>query len=616
MPSTLLGKAWLRVRWRIAYLISRFGFRVGPYLPTRLCYAVSVPIADLCFLILSRHRRNLIANLARVVSEDKAEAAARRTFRNYGRYIVDLYQLPSLGRNVLDQRIKFHDWQTLDAALDESPSTIFVTLHLGQAELGGAALSTYRHPISVIAEPLEYGPMNEFVQGLRRSIGMKIIPAKKSKLGILRALNRGEVLATMFDVVEEDESVCVDLFGRPALVSSAPARLALRTGARVLPAVVSRDTADKTKLVPSIDFDLCFEASGDEDADVRALSQAIARSLERFIARYPDQWFAFRPVWSKEAENSVNGLLETRSRTERWMEWSLRLAARFGHRMPRPLAYSLARLAGDLAFYLRPSARADVEDNMRHVMGANATAASLRRYTKEAFRNVARYYVDLVRIPESREDFIQSIRLHNLDRLTRPLEQGRGVVVATAHVGNPEMAVQTSAVLGIDVLVLAEPLQPPSFARLMMELRSDYGARYEDVSFSAVANAIRHLRKGGCLAITCDRDIQGKGVPVPFFDVPAKLPLGAADLAARTGALLLPGYCRRSGDKFDIFFEEPLDLVNTGNDRDDALTNAKALLGRAERWIREDPGQWMPLERIWKPLETMPERSKSAAGKD
>jgi KDO2-lipid IV(A) lauroyltransferase len=501
---------------------------------------------------------------------------------------------------VLDRRIRFDAWDKLDAALDESQSTIFVTLHLGQADLGGAALSTYRHPISVIAQTLEYGPMNEFVQGLRRSIGMKIIPAKKAKLGVLRALNRGEVLATMLDVATDGESICVDLFGAPARVSSAPARLALRTNARVLPAVVARDNRDPATLVPLIDFDFCYQKTGEEDADVRLLTQAMALSLERFIVRYPDQWFAFRPIWGASEQSRAR---EVRIKTERWMEWALALAVKYGNRMPRPLAYGLARAGGELGYYLRPTARADVEDNMRHVLGPQAGPDLVRRHAKEAFRNVARYYVDLIRIPASKQEFSRHVRLHNLDRLTAPLERGQGVVVATAHIGNPEMAVQMSAVLGINVLVLAEPLQPPSFAKLMTGIRSAYGARYEDVSFSAVANAIRHLRRGGCLAITCDRDIQGKGVPIPFFGAPAKLPLGAVELAARTGALLLPGYCRRDGDMFDIYFEEPLELIDTGNDREDALTNARALLARAEHWIAEDPGQWMPLERIWRPAE-------------
>ena len=591
-----MSVAWRNLRWCIAYWISRLASRVGRYLPTRFCYTLADPIADVCFFLLLLQRRNLVANLTRVVGEAEAPAAARRVFRNFAKYVIDFYQLPVLGRDVLRKRIKFDAWQTLDEALDQGTNgTIFVTLHLGQAELGGAALSTYHHPVNVIAEALPYAPMNDLIQELRRSLGMRIIPAKKANREVLRCLARGEVMAIMLDGVQED-GVAVELFGAPALVSSAPARIALRTGARVLPAVLSRDRQDETLIVPTIDFDFRFQTTGDEETDVLALTQALAHSFERYIRLYGDQWFSFRPFWTAQTH------VETAKAAELWKQWALSLAAKLGGRLPRGASYGLARLGGDLAYYARTSTRRDVADNMRHVLGANAAPEEISRQTKEAFRSVARYYVDLIRLPQTNPDTLlsETVRLHDFNRLEEPLKAGKGVIVATAHFGNPEMAIQIGAILGLNVLVLAEPLQPPSLARLMEKIRCAYGARYENVGFNAIANAIRHLKAGGCLAVTCDRDIQGRGEPVPFFGVPAKLPLGAVELAVRTGALLIPGYCKRSGDGFDIYFEEPLDLCASGNAKEDALVNARALVQRVERWIRADPGQWMTLERIWK----------------
>lgn len=593
-----MGAAWREVRWFIAYWISRFAIQFGHLLPTRLCYAVANPIADLCFLILTRHRRNLVENLRRVVGDDEARPAARRAFRNFGRYVVDFYQLPALGHDALAKRVVFDDWENLDAALDYPRGVVGVTLHLGQAELGGATLSTFRHPINAIAETLEYGPMNDFIQGLRTGLGMKVIMAKKGKAAkpVMRALHRGEVLAMLIDAVEPGEGVEVELFGAKALVSSAPARIALRCGSRVLTAIVARDPDDPIRLLPSIDYSLLgFEPTGDEEADVRALTQAIASSCERYIRSYPDQWFAFRNIWqTPESNTEIKG---------DWRLWSLQAAVKLGGWLPRWASYGLARLAGDLAYWKRESTRRDVEDNMRHVVGPDAPEVVVKQYAREAFRNVARYYVDLIRMTKTTPDqLLRDARLHGFDRLTEPLRNGQGVIVATAHFGNPEVGVQVGAILGLNTLVLAEPLRPPAFARLMREIRGAFGPRYADVGFSTIADAIRHLRAGGCLAITCDRNIQGTGVAVPFFGVETKLPLGAVELAQRTGALLMPAYCRRSASGFDIFFEEPLRLVDTGRPKADALVNARSLLARAEEWIGSDPGQWMTLDRIWVPV--------------
>jgi KDO2-lipid IV(A) lauroyltransferase len=316
------------------------------------------------------------------------------------------------------------------------------------------------------------------------------------------------------------------------------------------------------------------------------------------VRRFPDQWFAFRPAWVKSSPSKQGG---------RWKVWALKAAVHLGGLLPEHAAYSVATMAGDLAYRFRKGVREDVRDNMRHVMGPDADPSAIDRAARDAFRNVARYYVDLVQLPrmDLRGRLGKDVRLHGFDILQRAIGDGRGVVVVTAHYGNPEMGVQVGAILGLDVLILAEPLQPPAFAETMRDLRAVFKPRYEDVSFGAVANSIRHLRKGGVLAITCDRDIQRNGTPLLFFGALTRMPLGAVELAQRTGAAVVPGYCKRREDGFDIYFETPLELCSTGNAKQDAVTNTKRLLGRVEPWIASDPGQWMVLERIWKPVDVL-----------
>src|SRR5262249_53004533 len=131
-------------------------------------------------------------------------------------------------------------------------------------------------------------------------------------------------------------------------------------------------------------------------------------------------------------------------------------------------------------------------------------------------------------------------------------------------------------------------------------LRRSNGVEYAEVGYRSMARVLSHLRQGGLVAITCDRDIQHNGTPLTFFGQETPLPLGAVDLAARTGAAVIPAYCRRVGERYEVVFEEPLELTRTADARADARENAQRLLKRAEEWIRSDPGQWMVLEQIWK----------------
>jgi KDO2-lipid IV(A) lauroyltransferase len=374
-----------------------------------------------------------------------------------------------------------------------------------------------------------------------------------------------------------------------------------------------RDERDPTRLRPLLEYDLQWSPSGDEEEDVRRLTQTLAACFERFVRSHPEQWFAFHEMWPERLNPSH---AKPERKPEAWRYWSLLVASRVVGWLPKGPAYVLARVVADAAYYARSGMRADVLDNMRHVLGPGASREAVEAAAKEAVRNVCRYYADLIRLPRTTSEQLLSreIELVGFERLTKAMEGGRGAVVATAHFGNPEIAVQIASLLGLDVLVLSEPLDPPEFSRLVHGLRASNRVRYEEVGFGAISNALRHLRAGNVLAITCDRDIQGTGAPLPFFGEVTRMPLGAVELAARTGAALVPAYCRRRPGGYTIVFEDEVELDRSGSPKQDALVNARRLLERAEQWIASDPGQWMVLERVWRPLQTSAGRGKPSMG--
>lgn len=606
--------ALTRLRWAAAYWSFRTIVAVGRRLPTRLCYAAARPLADISFYLFRGHRRNLTANFERLLGDAAAaRKVARSSFRHFAMYVIDFFQLPALGRDEIRRRIHFDDWDALQEVASNGKGTIFVTLHYGQWEMGAGALAAYDFPVSVIAQTLPHESLNALVQGLRRDLGMNIVPAERAKVGTFRALARNEFTGMLIDVVEPGEGVVVDFFGGKSEMSGAPARIALRTGARVVPGVMLRDNVDPTHLHPVLEYDLDWTPSGNEDEDVVRLTQAMASCFEKLLRREPSQWFAFHEMWP-ERLNQPSAAAERKP--EAWRHWSLLIASRLVGWLPKGPAYGIARAVGDAAFRVRKGMKADVLDNMRHAIGPDAAPQDVERAAREAVRNVCRYYADLIRLPRTSSEQLLSkeVRLVGFDRMAKAMEGGRGAVVATAHFGNPEMAVQVASLLGLDVLVLSEPLNPPEFSRLVHDLRAANSVRYEEVGYGAISNSLRHLRAGGVLAITCDRDIQGTGAPLPFFGEVTRMPLGAVEMAARTGAALMPAFCRRRPGGYDIVFEEEMEMVRSGNARQDALVNARRLLERVEGWIASDPGQWMVLERIWRPLDTGATKGKPTLG--
>jgi KDO2-lipid IV(A) lauroyltransferase len=292
-----------RVLDRVVYWCFRLTILLMRPLPLRLAYWIAGNVAIACYwLAFPRHRRALRANLAQVMgSEDPArvEAAARRSFRNFGKYVVDFIHYPLITRDEVRRRLRFDRFAELDEAATSGRGVIVVTLHFGNWDLGGAALAALDYKIHAIAETFRYPPMNALVQGSRSRLGMSVVGGERIGPTVFRALRHGEMMALLIDLAGDDDGgIEVEFFGAPARVSSAPARLALRTGAWVLPAIVIRGPRDDLDIRPIIDFSLRdYAPGGDESADVRDLTRRILAALEAPIAQHPDQWFIFRPLW-------------------------------------------------------------------------------------------------------------------------------------------------------------------------------------------------------------------------------------------------------------------------------------------------------------------------------
>ncbi|MBI5288942.1 MAG: hypothetical protein HY873_08210 [Chloroflexi bacterium] len=291
---------------RTVYWLFRLTILLARPFPLRAGYWVAERVAVLCYwVIFPRHRRALNANLAHVLQSDDArfvDSVARRSFGNFGKYVIDFIHYPALTRNEIQERLRFDQWDELNQAADSGRGVIIATLHFGNWDLGAAALAAFGYPVNAIAETFRYQPMNELVQGSRVKLGMRVIGGGRVGPTVFKALRKGEMLAMLVDIVSEEDGIRVDFFGAPALVSPAAARIALRTGAWVVPAVVLRGPQDDLVIHPIIDTSLRdFKPTGDEQADVHELTLRIMHSMEPTIREHPHQWFIFRRLWAAGA---------------------------------------------------------------------------------------------------------------------------------------------------------------------------------------------------------------------------------------------------------------------------------------------------------------------------
>lgn len=294
---------------RAIYWLLRLSMALTKPLPLRFCYWCAGPLSMLCYqVIFPTHRKALQENLARALGTSDSElidAVARRSFCNFGKYVVDVVRFPSITSDDIVARLRFEQWEELRElreAADAGCGIIVATLHFGNWDFGAPAIASRGFVVNAIAETFAYPPMNRLMLGSRNKLGTTIIEGQRVGPRAFKALRRGEILALLVDIATESNGVRVDFFGAPALISPAAARIALRTDAWVVPAVVMRGPNDDIEIRPVIDTSLRdFVPTGDEARDVACLMQRIMASLETMIRTQPDQWFVFRRLWQDTA---------------------------------------------------------------------------------------------------------------------------------------------------------------------------------------------------------------------------------------------------------------------------------------------------------------------------
>jgi KDO2-lipid IV(A) lauroyltransferase len=261
------------------------------------------------------------------------------------------------------------------------------------------------------------------------------------------------------------------------------------------------------------------------------------------------------------------------------------------------LFYPLAGLAGWLAFHLNRRSRRNVISNLRPACRSYREA---ERQALNAFKNVARYYVDLATTPHHDTETFERdhLTLINEDRLSALFDPGP-VILLGAHAGNPELGLIAVAARGRPFVELVEPLAPRKLASYVATLREAGGGRVIETDTSGLRTAFRTLRKGGLVAIMGDRDIQGSGVCVSMFDRRVLLPRGPWELAQRTGARVVPLLLTRGASAgATVRVEETIPVAGNGHE---AIENAaQCWASLLETHIRREPGQWVVLEDFWK----------------
>jgi len=276
--------------WVLAWSI----LKTLEYLPLPLARLESRLLASLLRLCAPRLSRVARRNLAFALPELPAtarDAILGGVYASLGRLILAFARFPRLSRDNIHDWVRYDGLEHFERALECGRGVLVLTAHLGNWELSALAHGLYGRPMHILIRALDNPYLDGLVRRYRTLSGNRVIEKTDSPRRILEALQANHAIGMLVDQNASPDGGCfVDFFGVQACASTGLAKIALRSGAAVVPGFALWDDQQGR-------YVLRFWPPVPMDSDVQASTQRMHSVLEQIIRQYPDQWLWIHRRW-------------------------------------------------------------------------------------------------------------------------------------------------------------------------------------------------------------------------------------------------------------------------------------------------------------------------------
>jgi len=283
--------------------------RIVPY---RFAAAAGRFFGLAAWMCIPLHRKIATAQIRSALGPENEKGIARKAFMNQGGLYVDMIRYAYMSDRSLSRRITIEGREHLESALASGRGIMIVTGHMNWEVLGHLPRLTGLK-VCVMADTIKNRAVQAVSEELRSRCRVTVLPPKGGMVKMLTVeLEQGRVIGMVIDQrgKRENKLFC-DVFGMPAPTNPAPAFIALKGDALVLPVHAVRQGSGYT-----FRFEKPFDTRsfGDDfqmisklcdswkSKSVRDLSQAMHSWLCSAIRENPDQWFWLHCRWVRRSD--------------------------------------------------------------------------------------------------------------------------------------------------------------------------------------------------------------------------------------------------------------------------------------------------------------------------
>jgi len=269
-------------------------------LPRPLARAMGAGIAKILFAILPKLRKTAEFNLKLAFpdwTDTQRELILQGTIRSLGWMAAEFAMMPRYTRKNIEDTIVLDGHENFLEGRRRGKGVLFLTAHMGAWELSSFAHALYGYPLHYMARPLDNAKLDGLVNRYRGLSGNAPIFKNESARSMLKILKDAGTIGILADQnAMREEGAFVDFFGTPACTTTGIARVALHTGAAVVPGYAVWDESLKKyrlRFEPPVEL----VRTGDAERDILENTQRFAKIIETIIRSYPEQWVWMHARW-------------------------------------------------------------------------------------------------------------------------------------------------------------------------------------------------------------------------------------------------------------------------------------------------------------------------------
>ena len=298
------GRAGFRraLRHRVEYVFLRIVAAVCAVLPAGLADRTGAALGWVVARV-GRPRWQVVSEHLRHAFPERDDRwrlkVARRCYMHFAAEAVAVFRMAGMSAGAVRKCTTVVGIELLEAAAREGRGVIVVSGHLGNWEIGGAAVVARGRPMDIVVARQRNELFDRYLTHSRQRLGFGLIPRGAARHGVLKSLREGRAVGIMGDQDARAAGVFADFFGRPASTARGPAVLAMRSGAEVVTLFSIRLPGWKPRY--RVHIERLPAARGDRGSEgITALTQAFTTRIEERVREFPCQYLWLHRRWKTE----------------------------------------------------------------------------------------------------------------------------------------------------------------------------------------------------------------------------------------------------------------------------------------------------------------------------